>query len=207
MISPMGATARRARYREQRESTRRQILDAAAELLRDHPFRELSVDALMSEVGLTRTAFYRHFDDTTDLVLRLLQELVVKLYPVAERWRDNAGESYPVPAREALGAVVDVFVADGPLVRAIADASRIDDRIETAYRQIMETFTVLTAQTLDRLVAEGRLEVADTLALARALTLMNEAYLLEEFGRPPFGDRDAVLATLERIWLMAAGPR
>jgi AcrR family transcriptional regulator len=160
----------------------------------------------MAQVGLTRTAFYRHFDDTTDLVLRLLQQLVSKLYPVAERWRATAGHGYPVAAREALAAIVDFFVAEGPLVRAIVDAAGVDDRIETAYRGVMETFIALTAQALDGLVAAGRLEVPDSLALARALNLMNEAYLLDEFGREPLGDRDIALATLERVWLGAAGP-
>lgn len=200
----VGATARRVKHRQQREDTRRQILDAAAELLRDQPFRELSVDELMSRVGLTRTAFYRHFDDTTDLVLRLLQELVARLYPVAERWRAIAGSDQPVAAREALGAIVDMFVADGPLFRAISDAATVDDRIDVAWREIMHGFIAQTAQTLDRLVAEGRIDVPDTLALARALNLLNEAYLMEEFGREPFGDRDIALATLERIWVAAA---
>ena len=202
----MSATARRARYREQRELTRLQIMDAAAALLRERPFRELSVDSVMAQVGLSRTAFYRHFDDVTDLVLRLLQRLAGRLYPVAERWRATAGDSYPHAAREALAAIVGFFEAEGPLIRAIFDASVVDDRIETAYRAVMETFIDLTAQALDGLVAAGRLEISDPRAVARALNLMNEAYLLDEFGRPPFGDREAVLATLERVWLGAVGP-
>jgi hypothetical protein len=36
---------------------------------------------------------------------------------------------------------------------------------------------------------------------------MNEAYLLEEFGREPFGDRDVALATLERVWTTVAALR
>jgi AcrR family transcriptional regulator len=199
-------TARRARYREQRQHTRLDIMDAAAGFLRERPFRELSVDAIMGQVGLTRTAFYRHFDDTTDLVLRLLEQLVGRLYPVAERWRAAIGESYPAPAREGLAAIVDFFIAEGPLVRAIVDAAVVDDRIETAYRGVRETFISFTAQSLDGLVAAGRLQSVDSLALARALTLMNEAYLLEEFGREPFGDREIALATVERVWLGAAGP-
>jgi AcrR family transcriptional regulator len=202
----VSVTARRARFREQRENTRLQIMEAAAGFLRERPFRELSVDAVMARVGLTRTAFYRHFDDTTELVLRLLEELVSGLYPVAERWRGMAGEGYPAPAREGLAAIVDFFAADGPLVRAIVDAAVIDARIETAYRGVREAFIVITMQSLDRLVAEGRLEVVDTGALARALTLMNEAFLVEEFGREPVGDRDVALATVERVWLGAIGP-
>ena len=206
MMCPVSITAQRARYREQRQHTRLEIMDAAATFLRERPFRELSVDAIMGQVGLTRTAFYRHFDDTTDLVLRLLEQLVGRLYPVAERWRASIGESYPAPAREGLAAVVDFFMAEGPLIRAIADAAVADDRIETAYRGIRETFISFTAQSLDGLVAAGRLEAVDSTALARALSLMNEAYLLDEFGREPLGDREVVLATLERVWLGAAGP-
>jgi AcrR family transcriptional regulator len=202
----VSTTARRVRYREQRENTRLDIMEAAAGFLRERPFRELSVDAVMTRVGLTRTAFYRHFDDTTDLVLRLLEQLVEKLYPVAERWRESVGESYPSPAQQGLASIVDFFVAEGPLVRAIVDAAGVDDRIETAYRGVMETFIALTAQSLEGLVASGRLEPVDSLALARALTRMNQAYLLEEFGREPFGDRDVALAILERVWLGAIGP-
>ena len=36
---------------------------------------------------------------------------------------------------------------------------------------------------------------------------MNEAFLLEEFGREPLGDRDVALATLETVWLRVAGRR
>jgi hypothetical protein len=42
--------------------------------------------------------------------------------------------------------------------------------------------------------------------MARALNLMNEAYLLDEFGREPFGDPDLALATLKTAWLRVLGP-
>jgi hypothetical protein len=62
-------SVQRTRRREQRENTRREILAAAQAFLRDHPYRELSIDVLMADTGLTRTSFYRHFDDITELVL------------------------------------------------------------------------------------------------------------------------------------------
>lgn len=202
----MSATARRDRFREQRESTRRQILDIADAQLRERPFRELSVEGLMAQTGLTRTAFYRHFEDTTELVLRLVAELGTKLYPVVEEWRSGAGRRYPDAAREGLAAIVDFFVAEGPLLYAIVEAAVVDERIEAAHRRVRDMFVNLTAQTLDSLVAAGQIEVDDTRALARALCLMNETYLLEEFGREPFGDPEVARATLERVWLGAAGP-
>ncbi len=206
MIIPMGSAAQRTRQRENRENTRREILAAADRFLRERPYRELSVEVVMAQTGLTRTAFYRHFDDLPALVLRLLADVGVELYTVAERWQSRAGHDYPIAAQEALGAIVDFFVRHGPLVRAIAEAATTDEQIERGYRGFGEQFTEMTAQALEGLVQRGQLEVPDTHGLARALSLMNEAYLLHEFGREPAGDPEVVRATLETIWLRVAGP-
>jgi TetR/AcrR family transcriptional regulator, ethionamide resistance regulator len=200
MIPRVSSPARRARHRAQRETTRREILAAADRFLRERPYRELSVEVVMAETGLTRTAFYRHFDDVTELVLRLMAELAGELYGVAERWAEKAGASYPEPAIEGLDAIVEFFARNGPLVRAIAEAAATDEQIERAYRGALEALIEMTKETLDRLVQAGQLEVPNTDALARALNLMNEAYLLDEFGRGS-GDPDVALATLQTIWL------
>ena len=205
MISGVSSPARRARRREQRESVRAEIIAAADRFLRERPYRELSVEVVMAETGLTRTAFYRHFDDVTDLVLRLLAELGSELYAIAERWGADAGSNYPAPALEGLSGIVEFFARNGPLVRAIAEAATTDEQIERAYRGALEMFVEITTETLDRLVQAGQLELTDRGALARALNLMNEAYLVDEFGRGD-GDPEVALATLRRVWLGAIGP-
>jgi len=202
----MSPQAQRTRRREQRESTRRQILGAAERLLRERPFRELSVDAVMADTGLTRTAFYRLFDDVTELVLRLFAEVNQELFAVAQTWSEHAGVGYPAPGRTGLAGTVDFYVRHGPLLRAIAEASATDERIEEAYRGSTEAFIELTAGALGRMVREGSLDVPDAPTLARAMTLMNQGYLLEEFGREPQGDPEIALATLEAVWLRLATP-
>jgi AcrR family transcriptional regulator len=201
----VSSPSRRAFHREQRESTRREILAVADRFLRRHPYRELSVEVVMAETGLTRTAFYRHFDDVTELVLRLMAELAGELYAVAERWGEKAGASYPEPAIEGLDAIVEFFANNGPLVRAIREAAATDEQIERAYGGALGVLIEITKKTLDRLVQEGRLEVPDTDALARVLNLMNEAYLLDEFGRGS-GDPEVALVTLQTIWLRTMAP-
>jgi AcrR family transcriptional regulator len=198
--------AQRTRQRRQREDTRREILAAADRFLRERPYRELTIEVVMAQTDLTRTAFYRHFDDVTDLVLALLGELGTELGAVAERWGASAGSGSPAPAHEGLSEIVDFFVRHGPLVRAVAEAAVTDEQIERGYRASLEALIEITAGTLQRLVENGRLEVPDTRALARALNLMNQAYLLQEFGREPFGDREVALATLELVWLRVVGP-
>lgn len=203
----MSSAAQRTRRHEQRESTRREILAATDRFLRESPYRDLTIDVVMAQTGLTRTAFYRHFDDITDLVLRLFADVGQELVEVGQRWSRTAGTDFPSPAHAGLVGIVDFFVANGPLVRAIAEAAATDERIEQAYQGSLEAFIAITANTLDRLVEADDLQVPDTRALARALTLMNESYLLAEFGHEPQGDRNIAIATLETIWLRVAGPQ
>jgi AcrR family transcriptional regulator len=201
MMPTVATAAQRTRHREHRESTRHEILVAAERFLRERPYRDLSVDVVMAQTGLTRTAFYRHFDDVTALVLRLFADVSEELHAIAQRWAGSAGADAPGPALEGLAGVVDFFVRHGPLMRAISEAAATDEQIERAYRGSLEKLIKLTAETLERMVRERQLNVPDPHALARAMTLMNEAYLLEEFGRAPQGDRDVALATLETVWL------
>jgi TetR/AcrR family transcriptional regulator, ethionamide resistance regulator len=201
----VSSATQRARQREHRENTRREILAAAGRFLRERPYRELSVDVVMTDTGLTRTAFYRHFDDIPDLVLRLLGEVGGELVAIAEAWNRSVGAEPHRAAQQALGEVVAFFVRHGPLLQAIVDAAATDEQIERGYRAAFNGFVDITAHALDRLVAEGELRVPHTRALALALNLMNEAYLLHEFGREPFGDPEVALSTLETVWLRAAG--
>jgi TetR/AcrR family transcriptional regulator, ethionamide resistance regulator len=202
----VSTSVQRTRRHEQRENTRREILGAADRFLRERPFRELSIDVLMAETDLTRTAFYRHFDDITELVLQLLEDVGAELVEIAARWRQMSGRNYPEPARAALRAIVDFFTRNGPLVRAIVDAAATDERIERAHRGAIEAFIAVVAAGLDALIARGQLAPIDAHAMSRALNLMNEAYLLDQFGSEPFGDPEVAFRTLERVWLGAIGP-
>jgi TetR/AcrR family transcriptional regulator, ethionamide resistance regulator len=202
----MSSSVQRARRREQRDNTRREILAATDRLLRERPYRELSVEVVMAQTGLTRTAFYRHFDDVTALVLRLLEDVGRELQRVAELWLEGAPRDFAGAAREGLRGTVAFFERHGQLVRAIAEAAATDEQVERGYRNLVERFIEMTAQGLDQLVTRGELEASDTRQLARALNLMNERYLLDQFGGEPRGNPEVALATLETVWLRVVGP-
>lgn len=202
----MSSPGQRLRQREQREETRRKILTATEALLREHPYRELSVETAMAGTGLTRTAFYRHFDDIPDLVLRVLGEVGRELFDVGQQWLQGSTEDFPAAARRGLEGIVTFFDRHGPLVRAVAEAAVADERIEAGYRSFIETFIEMTVQGFDTLVAAGQLDPFPTRELARALNLMNERFLIDQLGREPRGDPARVLATLELVWLRSVGP-
>ncbi|WP_243058210.1 TetR family transcriptional regulator [Nocardioides sp. SR21] len=64
---------------EQKERTRRAILDAALELSDESTLAVLSLRQVAKEVGIVPTAFYRHFDSIEALGLALVDESFVSL--------------------------------------------------------------------------------------------------------------------------------
>ncbi len=195
-------TQLRDRHRRRREESERQILEAAERLLRERPFRDLTVDDLMAAAGQSRTAFYRHFDDRQELLVRLLRDFAEELYETAGTWLSGSGE----PLSECLEAVerlVDVYDEHGPRLRALAEAASHDDEVEQVYLDLVRMFVDGSVARLERDVAAGRAVVPDVRQTAVALCWMTERYLTVTFGRPG-GDRDAAVAVLHAIWMRAA---
>jgi AcrR family transcriptional regulator len=201
----MTVATQRTKRRQHREETRHQILVAAQEFLREHSFRELSVDALMSRTGHTRTVFYRHFDDVPALILTLIAEVGGELVEVGQEWAqtDRTG---PDVARERLAAFVDFYVRNGPVVHAVAEAAHHDDAVEQAYSQLVEGFIALTTQAIETRVAQGELSPLDAPEMARALVRMLNGYLDDSLGRENGTDPERVLDTVWTIWTRTLFP-
>jgi AcrR family transcriptional regulator len=174
-------------------------VDAAKAALRERPYRELSVEEVMSAAGLTRTIFYRHFDDLADLIVRLLQDAGGELYSTSSRLAATGTEE-PDSIRLALAEPVQVFSQHGPVLRAVAEAASHDEQIEAGYGELRDRFAGLIEQYLR--AREGRTIVSDPAETARALNLMNMSYLLDVFGTPqPKVSPEVALQTLTEIWV------
>src|SRR6476661_8069771 len=100
-LAPVSVGTQRTKRRQQPEETRAQILAAGQAFLATRPYRELSVDALMSMTGHSRTVFYRHFDDVPALILALIGEVGVEVLDLGEEW-GRSGRADPQEARERL---------------------------------------------------------------------------------------------------------
>ncbi len=196
----MSTLVQRTRPRQDPDETRRQILDTAQAFLRQHSFRELSVDALMARTGHSRTVFYRHFDDVPSLVLVLIQDVGGELVQVAEQWAGTDNSAGPEQARARLAGFVDFYVRHGPLVHAVSEASHHDRAVEAAYNGMIEAFVTLTTQAIEARLAAGELAPIDAPETARALVRMLSGYLLDALGREGATDPARVLDTVATIW-------
>jgi TetR/AcrR family transcriptional regulator, ethionamide resistance regulator len=177
----------------------REIMDAAEALLRERPFRDLTVDDLMRRTGLSRPSFYVYFHDRHDLVLRVVERIGAELFEMSERWYSGAGEGSAL-IREAIDGVVGVFADHGPVLRALADAAADDPRVEKAYTELIEGFVAATTRHIEGEMQAGRVLPLDAQETAKALTWMMERYLQLSLGRTPDAPAAPMTDALATIW-------
>ena len=196
-VEGRGVPARRRRRTP--EIAEREIIAAAEALLRERPFRALTVDEVMRRTDLSRPSFYVYFRDRHHLVLRVVEHLGSELYAMSERWLRGTGEG-PELAREALEGIVTVYAEHGPVMRALADAAADDPGVEEAYSAIVENFVRATARHIEDEIAVGRILPVDPHETAKALVWMMERYLNLSFGHEEPTARQTVADTLTTIW-------
>jgi AcrR family transcriptional regulator len=86
-------TRRRLTRAEQQTQTRAALLDAAARVFIERGFAGTSVEAIASEAGYTRGAFYSNFESKEQLFAELLQQRVYERYrAMAEEAKAPRGE-------------------------------------------------------------------------------------------------------------------
>jgi TetR/AcrR family transcriptional regulator, ethionamide resistance regulator len=184
----------RTTARQSRQESRERIVRAVELLVRKRSYSELTVDEVMSEAGLGRTIFYRHFDDLGDLLMRTSRAAIEELFEA----QSSLVAARPGDVRGALRAAADVYQRHGPLLRCVSEAAAVDERIAGGYAAMRERFDAFAEQSLREVLGDS--EHANLAETARALNLMNEIYLTEAFGREPRVSPETAVQTLVEIW-------
>jgi AcrR family transcriptional regulator len=184
----------RATVRQTRQESRERIVRAVEQLVRKRSYSDLTVDELMSEAGLGRTIFYRHFDDLGDLLMQTSRAAIEELFEA----QSSLVAARPGDVRGALRAAAEVYQRHGPLLRCVSEAASVDERIAEGYAAMRERFDDLAEQSLRDVLGDA--QHADLAETARALNLMNETYLTEAFGREPRVSPETAVQTLVEIW-------
>ena len=139
--------SRRSANRRRREEARQRILDATRQILQDKPFRDLTVDELMSASGLSRTGFYRYFPDREAVLLDLLEEVFGELADA----RDAELVGADFDDASSMGRLTELLAANQAVLKAITDAAPGDEDLDRAYRAFMHSYWIddLTARIVE----------------------------------------------------------
>jgi len=196
--------AQELRRRRRGDETRTLILDAAEQQLRSGAYRDLSIAALMEAIGYRRTVFYRHFNGLPELVVAVVARQATASAPSADAFREAAAQGLDLErARELLRPTVAHWTANGPLIAALRDAAIADGVLGQVVATTQGQLERIVLAGLTERHAAGALQTADLPDVARLLSGMSQAYLLQSLGKGST-DPELVLDTLARGWVAIA---
>jgi len=182
------------------DRTQQSILDAALEYLWTNPYRNLTVNELMSLTGNSRSAFYRYYEDLPAMMEHLLNELKEKVLAGTTPWFQ--GEDEPILLlKESLGNMVSVCYQYGPILRAVTDAAPLNERLEKAWTHFVKDFDDAVTQRIEHQQAAGLIKPFDARPVATALNRMNAELVRHHFGRRPRSNQNSVRDAILRVWI------
>ena len=182
------------------ERTRAAILNAGLEFVWKHPYRDLTVNALMAPAGMSRSAFYQYFKDPHDLMASLLDMLKDEVYAVTGPWFEGTGDPI-VLLNESLAGLVDVCYKLGPILRAANDAAATDERYEKVWEQFIAQFDDAVTIRIEADQEQGLIPKFDARPVAEALNRLDVYTLLHAFGQHPRKRPKPVYEALARVWI------
>ena len=185
---------------EKSDRTRAAILNAALEFVWSHPFRDLTVNALMTPTGMSRSAFYQYFKDLHDLMETLLEMLRDEVFAATGSWFQGTGDPIAL-LNESLAGLVDVCYRLGPILRATDDAAATDERFEKAWNNFKKQFDDAVTARIEADQEQGLIPKFNARPVAIALNRLNAYTLIEAFGQKPRRKPKPVREALERIWI------
>lgn len=179
---------------------RRAILEATAAILADEGMPGLNVTAVMRRAGISRTAFYRQFDDVYEVVSAILEATGGALLEASGEWfRGSIGS--PEVIHGNLLSFARVFERHGPMLESISVAASFDADIRTLWDQLVDGFCQATEEAIRRDQEAGAIDTAlDAGQAAEALTFMGEQTSIRLMGHRQAGTPDDYADLLTPIW-------
>jgi AcrR family transcriptional regulator len=181
------------------ERTRAAIQDAALEFIWSHPFRDMTVNALMASTGLSRSAFYQYFDDAHHLMENLLNMLQDEIFALTGPWFGGTGDPI-ILLNESLAGLIEVCYRLGPILRATNDATATDKQLEMAWTQFLGKFDDAVTTRIKADQEQDLIPDFDARPVAIALNRLDAYTLIEAFGQRPRRQPEPVREALARIW-------
>ena len=182
------------------ERTRAAILNAALDFVWSHPFRDMTVNALMASAGLSRSAFYQYFKDLHDLMQTLLDVSQEEIVAACSPWYTGVGDPVALLGATFTG-LVRVCYERGPLVRAVSDAAATDKRLEKAWIHFLGGYDDAACARIEADQEQGLILSFDARPVAIALNRLDAYTLIKAFGQHPRSEPEAVREALARIWI------
>lgn len=185
------------------EEARQEIIDVARAYISKHGLKDLTVDKLMQGTEIGRSAFYSYFGSISELASVFVYELSSEVVAVSSSYFEDNDDPLGW-IRAALRGGVEFFAANGPMMRALWEASLHDDRLAAAFNDEIGSRPIRgTTQAILRDQAKGWIGPMDAEEISFALNRFIRTYLTERFGDPRQkrgpAEKEKAFQILERV--------
>ena len=159
---------------------------------------DLTVGRICRAAGISRSTFYREFDNIDDAVGRLFDAVVTEMVMAGQEWLDGRD----LRVKPHLEGVYSAYLKHGPLMRAAADAE-FGQPTSKKYKDMMEAWDTLVGKRL----AESFPWVEAPMTVAHALNAAGERIMYYDFapGRPLVSDAmfETTFNVMYKMWCSA----
>jgi AcrR family transcriptional regulator len=130
------------------------ILDALEKLLAKTPLRDLNVEEIAQQAGITRTRFYYYFKSKYEAYAALLQRIsaeVIEVYNLPDSWWVRPVDARPRTSLESsLRRVLEVWFHHGVVLREASDMWNALPEVRTHWQEVIGRLVVATTKAIDR---------------------------------------------------------
>lgn len=177
------------------------MLDAMSELLIERRLDEVSVAEIVRTAGVSRSAFYQHFDSKGSVIAALVDG------DVKDLWRPLLDGDGPIDERvlrSVLEAMAEHWLERATFLAAAIEGWHSDAEIHDVWGRVREDFDRAVADRIRR----AELPEVDPEGLAAALVAMTErsVYLNVTGVGPLAQSTQRLVDNLATIWLGALRP-
>ncbi len=174
------------------EETRSHILDIAGELFAQHGYDATSVADICEGAGVTKGAFYHHFESKQAVFLEL-RDRWLKPLDVQLALTRAEGETVP-EALQRVGALVQAIFAEGDneqrrqIFLELLSAARNDETILPALLAPTRKYRDLFAQLISAGIKESTLRKVDRELAAQVLVSLGLGFVMQNLLDPDGAD-------------------
>ncbi len=156
---------------EHKQQTRAKIVESARILFNRHGFRDVTIDMVMENAGLTRGGFYNHFKTKEQLHHAAVSSF---LHGRGAEWRANAGVDPKLPGRDMVRDMILGYLSaehlgdvDGqcPMIALPSDIARSNPQVQSSYLELLEAMVGLFEKGLDKKGHKSRQQALSLAAL------------------------------------------
>ena len=172
------------RMQQRSEETRTQLMNSAIKLFSTQGFKSASVDDICKEAGVSKGAFYHHFESKQALFLALLDGWLHNIDSAIEAAREKSAPDTFLQITEAFPYIFETADDHLPMFLEFWLQASRDDTIWQAsiapYRRYHKYFTSLIKKGVD----EGSFVEVDPELTARMIVSMAMGLLLQSLLDP-----------------------